>query len=209
MNTSRLKIKVCGLKINDNILAVDELNVDYIGMIFYDKSKRFIQDIPSALQQIKATKVGVFVNASIQEISEAKTKFQLSIAQLHGNETPDFCNQIQKLGLKVWKVYGIDNKFEFSIMDDYIESVDAFLLDTKSSKHGGTGVKFNWDLLNKINPTYPFFLSGGISPEDLSVIKRINMPNLIGLDLNSRFEIEPGLKNIPTLKQFISDLKKT
>lgn len=209
MNTSRLKIKVCGLKINDNILAVDELKVDYIGMIFYDKSKRFIQDIPSALEQTKATKVGVFVNASIQEITEAKTKFQLSIAQLHGNETPDFCNQIQKLGLKVWKVFGIDKEFDFSIMDDYIESVDAFLLDTKSSKHGGTGVKFNWDLLNKINPTYPFFLSGGISPEDLSVIKGINMPNLIGLDLNSRFEIEPGLKNIPTLKQFISDLKKT
>ena len=200
-----LKIKVCGLKNAENLKQIDALGVDYVGMIFYPKSPRFMQENPELLEGIKATKVGVFVNASLEEIQEKQKVYGIKVAQLHGSESPEFCAQVKSLGLKVWKAFGVDEHFKFHELIHY-ESPDLFLFDTKSPLHGGTGVKFNWDLLNQIPNKKQFMLSGGINLEDADAIKKLNLIDLFGVDINSKFEIEPGIKNVEKVKVFIQKL---
>lgn len=203
---NELDIKVCGLKDEANIKAIDKLGVDYIGMIFYEKSPRYAGDAKLNLN-IKAKKVGVFVNATFSYIKKIKEEFNIEVAQLHGSESPELCQQIKDLGLETWKVFGIDDSFDFSILNKY-PSVDLFLFDTKSALHGGTGMKFDWKKLDDLDGKFKFMLSGGIGSEDVATINNLSIRGLKGIDLNSKFEITPGHKNVPMLKEFISNMSK-
>jgi len=202
-----LKIKVCGLKEDENIKDIDDLGVDYIGMIFYEKSPRFAGNSNFNLSDIRATKVGVFVNATIDYIKTIQEEYNIEVAQLHGDEDPEFTQQVKDLGLTVWKVFGIDNSFDFRILANY-QGVDLFLFDTKSPLHGGTGVKFDWNKLKDLGDQYKFMLSGGIGKEDAAAINELSLNGLTGIDLNSKFEISPGNKNIKMLKEFIEQINQ-
>jgi phosphoribosylanthranilate isomerase len=204
--TKKISIKVCGLNDVVNMKQVDDLGVDYLGMIFYEKSPRFVKDDRLQTAHTKAIKVGVFVNASLFYINQVHTEFGIQIAQLHGSESPSFCKQVKQSGLNVWKVFGIDGNFDFSILKKY-PSVDLFLFDTKSPLKGGTGLKFDWKKLQEIPSGIKFMLSGGIDRKDADLINQLNLPGMVGIDLNSKFEISPGIKNAGMLENFIDQLE--
>lgn len=204
--TESLKIKVCGLKDANNMAEIDKLGVDYLGMIFYEKSPRYADNNEASFTHTQAKKVGVFVNASIEYIEQIKEKFNIQVAQLHGSESPQFSEQVKGLGLEVWKVFGVDDNFDFAILDDY-DAIDLFLFDTKSPLHGGTGIKFNWEKLNELNNKHKFMLSGGIGKDDAESIKNLRLKNLVAIDLNSKFETAPGQKDIKLLNKFIDQLR--
>jgi phosphoribosylanthranilate isomerase len=200
----KLQIKVCGLKNSDEINKIDELQLtNYLGLIFYEKSPRNFQGDSPKLNNSK--KVGVFVNENRLVIFEKARKYHLDFVQLHGNESPEFCHLVNEK-IPVIKVFHLKENFPFSVLNKYVGHAKYFLFDTPSPEKGGTGRKFDWTLLNKYNGETPFFLSGGLGPNDIDIIEQINHPKLIGLDLNSRFEIKPGSKNIDLLKIFINGI---
>lgn len=185
---------------------VDSLDgqVDFIGFIFYEKSKRFVTTIPSIEG---AQKTGVFVNESIEEIVSQIEKHTLDVVQLHGNETPEMC-AILKQEVTVIKAFGVNRSFDFAHTGAYSGKVDYFLFDTKTDLHGGSGKQFDWSVLSKYQGTTPFFLSGGINSESVESIRALDHSKLVGVDLNSGFEHAPGNKDVSKLKQFIKELKK-
>ena len=227
-----MKLKVCGMKYVENILQVAELQPDYLGFIFYEKSKRNFEGIiPELSNSIKKT--GVFVNEYKEIVISLVEEYRLDAIQLHGDESADYIiklkkqlaenralfieenkqikkkkNQhyISKNEIEIIKVFGIKNEFNFDVLKPYLEVVDFFLFDTKGKERGGNGTKFDWSVLEKYPFEKPFFLSGGIGLEDvdnvLSFLRRQESKHCIGLDVNSKFEIEPGLKNIEELKSF-------
>jgi phosphoribosylanthranilate isomerase len=198
-------IKVCGMRIPAQIIALDEMKeIDWIGFIFYKQSKRFLNLHAVCTNGTK--RVGVFVNESLVEIRNVISKNQLDLVQLHGNESPDFCRQLKgKVG--VIKAFGVDVEFDFEKTKAYADSVDYFLFDTKSTNYGGTGIQFDWSILNKYTGNTPFFLSGGIRPDSLTEIKNMKHSKLIGVDLNSGFEIEPANKSLKEIESFVKELK--
>lgn len=197
------------MKFTKNRQQVEELDVDFLGYIFYAPSKRFIGEIPeSGLFQTEKPKVGVFVDENAFEILGLAKNLGFEYVQLHGKENPETCQLLKKQGLKIIKVFSVDEKFNFSRTKPFTNVADFFLFDTKTNIHGGSGIKFNWSLLEKYEGHTPFFISGGIGPNDVESIKEINHPKLTGVDLNSGFEDEPGLKNVEKLKVFIKALKK-
>jgi phosphoribosylanthranilate isomerase len=204
MDIKSLKIKVCGMTLQQNVDGLEALDVDYIGNIFYAKSSRSIHDVVDS----NAIKVGVFVKESIDVIASQVKEHGLSVVQLHGGELNEFCALVKELGVEVWKVFSVDDDFNFKELKNY-PNADLFLFDTKSPKHGGTGVKFNWELLNKIDNESPksYLISGGIGAGDAKEIKNLKLNNLIGLDLNSKFESAPGVKNLDLIKEFLKELK--
>jgi phosphoribosylanthranilate isomerase len=217
-----LQIKVCGMRDNDNIKAISELPIDYIGFIFYEKSPRYvdttstnIETLSKLMKQLKQPKVGVFVNADIDFIYLKVIDYQLDILQLHGKESVEFIKKLKNQSPipnphpQIWKAFLMDENFDFKTTEPYQGLVDMFLFDTKSLQHGGAGVKFDWNILKKYKGKTPFMLAGGINEKDADIIRNLKseIPNLAGVDLNSRFEIEPGLKDIDKLKKFISDIK--
>lgn len=203
-----LKIKVCGMRDAENINALCSLPIDYIGFIFYSKSPRYIVDkniasvVPPTMK-----KTGVFVNASIEEIQIKKEDFDLEAIQLHGNETPAFCDQIRQMNITTFKAFGIHDSFEWKDIDVYQDVVDYFLFDTKSKAYGGTGEVFNWNKLLENPYDKPYILSGGISTENIKEAANFHDERLYGLDLNSKFEIRPAVKNIELLTQALSIIK--
>lgn len=205
-----MKIKVCGLRDLDNIEAVELLQPDFMGFILYDKSPRFIGE-PNEfyLDKISSNivKTGVFVNEHEDAISKYIYKYKLDAIQLHGNESPEFCD-LFKHEVQVIKAFGVDEDFEFSQLAPYSENVDYFLFDTKTAAHGGSGKKFDWSILEKYKSDIPFFLSGGLSLDNIEEVKRIDHPMFYGIDLNSRFEISPGLKDTVKLEQAFAAVKK-
>lgn len=199
--SQHLKTKVCGMRNPDNIKAVDALGVEYLGFIFYSKSKRDASNLdPETIKYLKAKKVGVFVNEALYEILKISIKYKLDAIQLHGDETPEECAYLKNLGLEVFKVFSVDESFDFSRLDFYKESVDYFLFDTKGKERGGNGVSFDWDLLEQYDNEIPLILSGGLNPQNIENARQLSFLNLYALDLNSGFEIEPGLKDIMMLK---------
>lgn len=207
--TKKLKIKVCGMKFSQNREQIEALDIDLLGYIFYAPSKRFVGETPdSGLFQSAKPKVGVFVDENAFEILGLAKNMEFEYIQLHGKENPKTCALLKKQGLKLIKAFAIDDKFKFSTTKAYEEVVDYFLFDTKTKNHGGSGEKFNWGVLANYQGNTPFFLSGGINPDDAKEIKELTHSKLTGVDLNSGFEDEPGLKNIEKLKQFISELNK-
>ena len=204
MKSRDLKIKVCGMTLQHNVDVLNLLDVDFMGNIFYSKSPRSINNILNA----KASKVGVFVKEEIEIIKTQVQKHNLQTIQLHGGESNEFCGLVKDLGVNVWKVFSVDDEFNFDLLNEY-DNADLFLFDTKSPKHGGTGQKFNWSLLNKIDELSPkkYFLSGGIGFGDAEELKKLQLKNMIGLDLNSKFEKSPGIKDVELLKEFLKELR--
>jgi len=210
---NELKIKVCGMLNLENISGVAAALPDYMGFIFYPKSKRFVgpdfsaETLKSIPELVK--KVGVFVDELPEKVIETCKKLNLQVAQLHGSESREQCSVIHKSGLTVFKAFSIDESFDFAILTDYSGVCDYFLFDTKGHLPGGTGQKFNWQLLEKYQGEVPFLLSGGIGPDDLEAIRHFGHPRWRGIDINSGFEIEPALKNIEKVKYFISEIRKS
>lgn len=190
-----------------NRLALEVLPIDIFGFIFYPPSPRFVS--PADLSNLRKltdtpkSKAGVFVDAQADQILEIIRIAGLTHVQLHGSEPPGFCEMIKKTGVTVIKAFRVDQYFDFGITKPYLGMVDFFLFDTRSEKPGGTGKKFNWQLLEKYDLNVPFFLSGGIGLADAESIKKLDHPMLSGIDLNSGFEDGPGLKNFEKLKQFL------
>ncbi|MCX2719310.1 phosphoribosylanthranilate isomerase [Lentiprolixibacter aurantiacus] len=209
-----MKLKICGMK--ENPQEVADLAPDYLGFIFWKPSTRFISQPPAGLtDDIK--RVGVFVDASIPYILAQVGQFKLSLVQLHGEESPEFClalrkelstafgNNTQKIELI--KVFSVNDEFEFSGIVPYEEVCDYFLFDTKGKLPGGNGYAFNWELLRAYPLKKPYFLSGGIGlgevPQLIRFMRSPEARYCHALDVNSKFETAPGVKDIPGLKQFI------
>jgi phosphoribosylanthranilate isomerase len=198
-------IKVCGMKNAKNIKEITSLDIDFIGLIFYKKSKRFIDtEIPKNDTQ----KVGVFVNEKIAIIEEKIKAYDLSFIQLHGDESPQFCSTLKSKNIQIIKAFRVDDNFDFNSTKKYESFCDYFLFDAKGKDYGGNGIVFNWDILNHYKGTLPFFLSGGINIHSLESIKDFHHEKLFALDINSGFEIEPGLKDVNLIKGFINTLSQ-
>ena len=205
-----IQIKICGMKFSENITEIASLQPDFLGFIFYEKSPRYFKnDIPFLDKSIQ--KVGVFVNPTFEEVKEKVTQYKLDLVQLHGDESADFCALIENKLIKVIKALSIDNEFNFNTLKTYNNSCSYFLFDTKGKHYGGNGTLFNWDILEHYSLDKPYFLSGGIGLENINAFEEFSKKeyakNCIGIDLNSRFELEPGLKNAKILKEFIQLIK--
>lgn len=229
-----MKLKVCGMKFTENIQEVATLQPDYLGFIFYEKSKRNFEGIiPEFSKSIKKT--GVFVNEYIEIVISLVEEYQLDAIQLHGDESVEYIKElkcqfecsrelkieenksikkqknkhyISKNEIEIIKVFGIKDEFNFDVLKPYLEVVDFFLFDTKGKERGGNGTKFDWSVLEKYPFKKPFFLSGGIGLEDVEEVKKIIKSNLpiYALDVNSKFESEPGRKNIEELIKFKKEI---
>ncbi len=202
-----MKIKVCGMRNSENILNLIALKPDFVGFIFYNKSKRFVAGFPQVEFPAEVKKVGVFVNESVSEIIKKVNEHKLDLVQLHGDETPQFCDNLKSnQASKIIKAFSVNESFDFDVTKPYENSCNYFLFDTKGKNYGGNGIKFNWKILQNYKGKIPFLLSGGISVNDVLEVNKINHPKFIGIDVNSGFEIEPALKNIEKLKEFKNNL---
>ena len=190
----------------ENIRDVEALGIDMMGFIFYPKSSRYVSARPAYLPQ-KCKRVGVFVNATIDDIRQHIADYSLDIVQLHGHESTDSIRSLRSLCgdvISIIKAFNIATKEDLSATTPYAGLVDYFLFDTKGPSVGGNGEKFDWSVLEAYNGDTPFLLSGGIGPDDAERILDYHHPKCIGIDLNSRFEIEPGIKDITKLKTFLN-----
>ncbi len=194
---------------SSNLQELIELKPDYIGFIFYEKSPRYVQKPPQVHMDASIKKVGVFVNASERTINEKRIAFGLDIIQLHGDESPELCFILKQSGAQVMKVFRIDESFDFQQTRRYQDYCDYFLFDTQTKAFGGSGQKFNWQLLKNYNNARPVFLSGGIGPDDVADIQQLKNLNLKAIDINSKFEIKPALKDIPQLSEFFKAIRPT
>ena len=196
-------IKVCGMRDASNIQELEKLSINWMGMIFWPKSSRFVTDVPSYLPKL-VRRVGVFVDASLEDIRQHVSDYQLDLIQLHGKETPAFAEALKPLS--VIKAFNIADAEDLKQTKAYEGIVDYFLFDTKGKVVGGNGEKFDWSVLSSYHGETPFLLSGGIGPDDVEAIKSFRHPKCIGIDLNSRFEQAPALKDISKLRNFIKQL---
>ncbi|MDE6866216.1 MAG: phosphoribosylanthranilate isomerase [Muribaculaceae bacterium] len=207
-----MKVKVCGMREAGNIKEVAASSIDYMGFIFYPKSPRYCGDTltPEDISTLPAgiVPVAVTVNASEEEIEDIARRLGISSFQLHGSESPELCARLRKKGYKIFKAFGIREDEDFSRMLPYVDVTDLFIFDTSSARHGGTGRKFDWSLLKKYRLPQRFLLSGGIGPEDAGEINNFLHPCFAGIDLNSKFETEPGLKDAGLLETFLHKLSR-
>lgn len=192
-----------------NIAAVADLHPDYLGFIFYDKSPRYISDVSAELikyvpQEIKT--VGVFVDEDVEAVKALVQKHYLKAVQLHGKEDVAYCKAMKETGVEVIKAFGIHADFDFSVLEVYEPVVDYFLFDTQTPAHGGSGKVFDWTLLENYQLQKPYFLSGGVDLAHAEQIKMIKDERLYAVDINSKFELEPGLKDVDKLKEFFKEL---
>jgi phosphoribosylanthranilate isomerase len=207
-----LKVKVCGMTDRINVKDVASTGPDFMGFIFYPRSPRYVghDPDPAIFSNVPAgiRKVGVFVHEDPINVIEIAAMTGLDYVQLHGTETSDYCESLKLSGLKIIKAFGICDYTDFDIYRSHLDVCDYFLFDTRSEKHGGSGRKFNCDILDSYDLNKPFFISGGIGPSDATQILSIKNPQFFGADLNSRFEISPGIKDAGALKGFIDEIKK-
>ena len=209
-----MKLKICGMKYPNNIIELGSLLPDYMGFIFWEKSSRYFDGIiPSLPKSIK--KVGVFVNETQEEILKKIEKHDLQALQLHGQESVEFClnlklkiENLKKNPIEIIKVFSVKDDFDFRELKPFETVCDFFLFDTKGKLPGGNGTTFDWKVLENYPSTKPFFLSGGIGTNELEAVKEILKTNLAiyAIDVNSKFEIEPGLKSKEQLYNFIQNL---
>lgn len=210
MITGKLHIKVCGMKFSGNREQLEPLPIDLFGFIFYPPSSRYIGEMESdetrKLMTTAKGKAGVFVNTEASQILQHAKRFGLTHIQLHGHEPPDECANLKISGLKVIKAFRVDRDFDFGITETYEGKSDFLLFDTRAEQPGGTGKKFDWKILEGYRGNTPFFLSGGIGPADAIAIREFRHPSLYGIDLNSGFEITPGMKSPELLREFLLQL---
>jgi len=209
-----MKVKVCGITTVNQLKELEMMDVDFAGLIFHKPSPRYVlNEIKSPYsiknENINIKKVGVFVNESINTVIDTAKEWELDMVQLHGDESPAFCKEIKSL-FKTTKAFRVGASIGFSEIDSYKIVVDHFLFDTLGERYGGTGIQFEWDLLSAIEINHSFFLSGGIGSDDVDKINEFckRTTSLYALDLNSKFEIAPGIKDMERLSMFISSIQK-
>ena len=228
---------VCGMRYARNIREVSQLGVDMIGMIFYPKSPRYVEmqsshagiipdyakeDIGVSDSSENSSKdssktparVGVFVDDMVQNIVTRVVNYHLDYVQLHGNEPREMCENLRSTldpdirpGIKIIKAISVSDASDIQKYKEYVGAVDLFLFDTKCKTVGGSGRQFDWQVLEQYDGEVPFLLSGGIGPDDASRLHAFHHPKCIGIDLNSRFEIEPGVKDVEKLKGFLNEIQ--
>ncbi len=209
------KIKICGMKNPENIKSVQLLMPDFMGFIFHEKSPRFVDEntlieIIDVLDEQSDTKrIGVFVNEELTVIEDIVKRLNLDLVQLHGEEQPIFCSEVQLLGVQVIKAFAVDSNFDYAQLDDFREVCDYYLFDTKGKFPGGNGFAFDWTILAGYTGEMPFFLGGGIDFNSIKKIKGFKHPQLFAIDLNSRFEFSTGLKDVEILEKFITKVRDT
>lgn len=219
-------VKVCGLRDSENIRQVAALGVDWIGMIFWEKSPRNVTMIPShagiipdraSLSPLATNnsplKVGVFVDEMAQNIITRVVNFQLDLIQLHGHETPTLIRNLRRTladirPVKVIKAISVSSRDDIAAYKDYADCVDYFLFDTKCPSVGGSGQQFDWSVLDAYDGEVPFLLSGGIGPDDAERVRNFHHPKCIGIDLNSKFETEPAMKDVAAIGKFLNELHR-
>ena len=198
-------IKTCGMRDADNIRAVSELGIDWMGFIFWAPSSRYVSEKPTFLPT-RQKRVGVFVDARIEEVKSKADEYALDLIQLHGSESPAFCEWLKANSRQqLIKAFNIAIQEDLQQTSPYEGLVDYFLFDTKAKMVGGNGTQFDWSVLSAYQGNTPFLLSGGIGPDDAEKVRNFHHPQLAGIDLNSRFELSPALKDIEKLKQFITE----
>lgn len=190
---------------SENIRAIEQTKADLMGFIFHPKSPRFVASLPEYMPK-KQKRVGVFVNASLEQILAKAQKFSLEYIQLHGDEPPAFCSELKNRELKVIRAQRIANADDIIRAESY-NMADLMIFDTKTELYGGSGKKFNWQLLENYKGCVPFLLSGGIRSDTFEEIKAFFHPQFAGIDLNSGFEISPALKDVGKLNNFIEKIK--
>lgn len=212
-----MMIKVCGMRDIENINQLQELDIDFMGIIRYRKSKRFVNDTQKekvAQQTMNKGTVGVYVNETLENILQDFIPLQLDVVQLHGDENPAFAKALLEIDIKIFKAFQITEDFDFNSLKEWEELASLyvgklfFLFDTATPNYGGSGKKFNWSILDSYRGEVPFLLSGGISNKDTESVKEFKHKMFLGVDLNSKFETEPGVKNIEEIKTFIEKLRK-
>ena len=221
MNSKKILVKVCGMRDADNLHAVEQCSmfniqcsIDLMGFIFWPKSSRYVSEMPQYLPE-KCKRVGVFVDASIGDVMTIAEQYQLDFIQLHGQESPSYIAQLTSHlltlspshPLKIIKALNIATEADLEAAKSYEGIVDYLLFDTKGKSVGGNGEKFDWSVLNAYQGNTPFLLSGGIGPDDAERVKAFNHPKCVGIDLNSKFEISPALKDVDKLQTFLSSLR--
>ncbi len=205
-------IKICGMKFPANMHEMATLNMDIMGFIFYNKSPRYVGDhfdktllesLPKSMR-----KAGVFVDEDVMNVLQIVKNYNLDMVQLHGNESAEYCENLKADGISIIKAFQIDDDFDFKILRTYQGCCDYFLFDTKGKEKGGNGIAFNWEVLNQYELDTPYFLSGGISVENIDHALTIVHPQLIGFDINSKIEIEPGLKSHELAHKITTKIKQ-
>lgn len=219
-----MKIKVCGMRNGENIRRVAAIGVDWIGMIFWDKSPRYVTMIPTdagiipdradTTPKTDIKRVGVFVDEMPQNIITRAVNFELDLIQLHGHETPTMIRNLHRTldpdirpGIQFIKAISVSCRDDIAAYKPYEDCVDYFLFDTKCPTVGGSGAQFDWSVLEAYDGNKPFLLSGGIGPDDAERVRAFHHPQCIGIDLNSRFETAPGVKDVDLLRSFIQHIK--
>ena len=214
MSPIRPLIKVCGMRDGENIRAVEALGIDMMGFIFWPKSSRFVSRRPDYLPT-QCKRVGVFVDEDIEQVRRMVDDYGLSVVQLHGHESPAFVRQLRSLcgdSIAIIKAISVSSREDIAAYKDYAACVDYFLFDTKCPTVGGSGQQFDWSMLAAYDGETPFLLSGGIGPDDAPRLRQafaldgFPAEKCIGIDLNSRFEMAPALKDVAALRRFLSQI---
>ncbi len=215
-----MKVKVCGTRDQANILELLQLPIDFIGFIFYPKSPRFVGNrIPEnwinqhARDFKNVRKAGVFVNAEMEQILNAVHDYELDVVQLHGEESVEYCRELHQYweitsmrSAKLAKAFQVDESFDFAQTAPYEKFCQFFVFDAKGPAQGGNGMHFNWEVLSNYLGFTPYLLSGGIGPEDAGRIRQLNFKQMMGVDINSRFELKPGIKDVARVKKFLEEV---
>ena len=190
----------------ENIRKVERLGIDMMGFICWPRSPRYVSEVPAYLPQCE--RVGVFINPTLGEIQKRMETFDFSYIQLHGSESAEFCQAVrEKTGCEVIKAISISSEADLALAGQYEGFVDLLLFDTKCTNFGGSGKQFSWDILRDYRNALPFLLSGGIGPEDTERLRQFHHPKCLGFDINSRFEIEPGIKDTEKIQNFTTSIQ--
>jgi phosphoribosylanthranilate isomerase len=207
-----ISVKVCGIRDTLNAAEIASAGPDFIGFNFYPHSPRYVGDNPepSLFDNVPRgiIKTGVFVDEDETRLVDISVKYNLKAIQLHGNESPGYCENVRSRGFRVIRAFNVTGDFDFGTLSQFRACCDYFLFDSRTDKHGGSGVKFNWRILADYQLDIPFFLSGGIGPGDTAMIKGFIGKHFFAVDINSRFETAPGKKDAALVKTFIGTIKK-
>lgn len=204
-----MKIKVCGMREAGNIRDVAELAPDFMGFIFYSRSPRYVgEDFVMPVLPEGIRKTGVFVKEPLENVLRLARQYGLDHVQLHSDESPEYCAEVKKAGLKILKAFAVDSAFDFAALQVFEGYADYFLLDTKGDGYGGHGKTFDWEILSDYKGHTPFLVAGGISNANVSGLLKLEHPLFYGIDVNSRYEISPGMKDMGALRELFFRIKE-